>query len=143
VINWVRILKKLKEVANLLSTYLLEPNVKLNNRDRSTSKKKMSDTSTRRDPSAFEYVLPFQEIATLKISNMVKTKKKEKLCVRRSRSGSSTSFYYSFLQTLRPFIQHIKDVAADGNCGFRRVAGLLGMGEDNWVQIMMDLSNEL
>ena len=55
----------------------------------------------------------------------------------------STSYVDSLPQTLRPFIQHIKDVAADGNCGFRCVTGLLGMGEDNWVQVKIDLSDEL
>ena len=42
----IQILKKLKEVANPLSTNLLEPDVKLNTRGRSTSKKNKSDTST-------------------------------------------------------------------------------------------------
>ena len=80
----IQILKKLKEVENPSSTYLIEPDVKWNTRGQSTSKKKKLDISTRRDPSAFEYALHIQEIATPNISNTMMTKKKEKLGVCRT-----------------------------------------------------------
>ena len=44
---------------------------------------------------------------------------------------------------LRPYIQHIKDVKADGNCGFRAIADLLGFGEDGWLHVRKDLLLEL
>ena len=44
---------------------------------------------------------------------------------------------------LRPYIQHIKDVKADGNCGFRAIADLLGFGEDGWLRVRKDLLLEL
>ncbi|XP_028087231.1 uncharacterized protein LOC114287966 [Camellia sinensis] len=37
----------------------------------------------------------------------------------------------------------MKDVDCDGNCGFRAIAGLLGLGEDDWVQVRCDLLLEL
>ena len=130
-------------MANPSSTYLLEPNVKFNTWGRSTSRKTKSDSCMRRDPSAFEYALSIKESASPKLSSTVITKKKEKLSVRRTQSSMSTSYVESLPQSLRLFIQRIKDVAADGNRRFRCVASLLGMGEDNCVQIRMDLSNEL
>ncbi|GFS38077.1 hypothetical protein Acr_00g0055490 [Actinidia rufa] len=48
-----------------------------------------------------------------------------------------------FPASLRPYILHVKDVALDGNCGFRAIAGLMGIGEDGWVQVRRDLLTEL
>ncbi|KAL5130301.1 hypothetical protein HKD37_12G033400 [Glycine soja] len=35
-------------------------------------------------------------------------------------------------------IENIVDVKADGNCGYRAIAALLGMGEDSWYLVTMD-----
>lgn len=37
----------------------------------------------------------------------------------------------------------IIDVKADGHCGFRAIASLLGMGEESWPLIRMDLFKEI
>ena len=44
---------------------------------------------------------------------------------------------------MRPYIHHVKDVAADGNFDFRVVANLIVLGEDNWIQVRRDLIDEL
>ncbi|KAL7220942.1 hypothetical protein ACSBR2_013763 [Camellia fascicularis] len=44
---------------------------------------------------------------------------------------------------LIPFIKLMKDVDGDENCGFRAIAGLLGLGENDWVQVGRDLLVEL
>ncbi|KAL7198726.1 hypothetical protein ACSBR2_021097 [Camellia fascicularis] len=44
---------------------------------------------------------------------------------------------------LIPFIKLIKDVDGDGNCGFRAIAGLLGLRENDRVQVRCDLLLEL
>ncbi|XP_028112612.1 uncharacterized protein LOC114310726 [Camellia sinensis] len=44
---------------------------------------------------------------------------------------------------LIPFIKLMKDVDGDGNCGFRAITGLLGLGENDWVQVRRDLLLEL
>ncbi|XP_028109335.1 uncharacterized protein LOC114308047 [Camellia sinensis] len=44
---------------------------------------------------------------------------------------------------LIPFIKLMKDVDGDGNYGFRAIAGLLGLGENDWVQVRRDLLLEL
>ncbi|KAL7228954.1 hypothetical protein ACSBR2_007618 [Camellia fascicularis] len=41
-------------------------------------------------------------------------------------------------------VQHMAiDVIADGNCGFRAIVGLMGFGEEGWLQVRKDLLIEL
>lgn len=49
----------------------------------------------------------------------------------------------SFPEGLQPYIMHVKDVAADGNCGFRVIASAMGMGEEGWPQVRRDMLFEL
>ncbi|KAL5141552.1 hypothetical protein HKD37_09G024875 [Glycine soja] len=44
---------------------------------------------------------------------------------------------------IHDFIDNIVDVKADGNCGYRLVASLLGMGEDSWLLVRNHLLKEL
>ena len=44
---------------------------------------------------------------------------------------------------LKPYILQVRDVTADGNCDFRAIAGLMGLGEDLWPQVRTGLSKEL
>jgi len=41
------------------------------------------------------------------------------------------------------FIENIVDVKLDGNCGYRAIAALLGMGEDSWSSVCNHLLKEL
>ncbi|RZC02629.1 Protein FAR1-RELATED SEQUENCE 6, partial [Glycine soja] len=41
------------------------------------------------------------------------------------------------------FIRDVVDVKADGNCGYRSIAALLGMGEDSWPLVRNELIKEL
>lgn len=43
----------------------------------------------------------------------------------------SITFIRAFLEEIRPYIALTKDVATDGNCGFRALAGLLRYPEDS------------
>jgi hypothetical protein len=53
-------------------------------------------------------------------------------------------FINDFPPTLRPYISSVKDVPADGNCGFWAIAGLVNiLQEDAAVQVRKDLINEL
>ena len=59
-------------------------------------------------------------------------------------SVTPVSYIDCFPASLRPYILHVKDVALDGNCGFRAIAGLMNIGEeDGWVQVRRDLLTEL
>ena len=44
---------------------------------------------------------------------------------------------------IQDFIDDIVDVKADGNCGYRSIAGLLGMGENSWSLVRNELMKEL
>lgn len=44
---------------------------------------------------------------------------------------------------LRSYIRHAKDVAADSNCDFIAIPGLIGFDEDEWRQVQKDLLSEL
>ena len=63
----------------------------------------------------------------------------------RTRAMSHKPIIYidACLNGLRRYIQHIKDVKADGNCGFRAIADLLEFGEDGWLRVRKDLLLEL
>jgi len=41
------------------------------------------------------------------------------------------------------FIHNIVDVKADGNFGYRSIAGLLGIGEDSWSMVCNHLLKNL
>lgn len=59
------------------------------------------------------------------------------------RGQSYDAYIMHFPAGLRPFIHYITDVAADENCGFKAIARLLGMREDSWAQVRVDLIQEL
>ncbi|XP_057511590.1 protein NLP6-like [Actinidia eriantha] len=61
-----------------------------------------------------------------------------------TKSVTPVSYIDCFPASLRPYIRHVKDVAFDGNCGFRAIAGLMNIDEeDGWVQVRRDLLTEL
>ncbi|KAL7171017.1 hypothetical protein ACSBR2_035806 [Camellia fascicularis] len=111
----VQMLKKLREIHTPESTFLIEPEVKLNLQGRPSLK---IDTSTRREPSAFEFV-PFAHDSY-----------SPSVYPHRSTKKTNLSFVCEFPSSLRPYIQLVKNVDADGDCGFRTIAGLIRFGED-------------
>nr|GFA20081.1 hypothetical protein [Tanacetum cinerariifolium] len=48
-----------------------------------------------------------------------------------------------FLNMLHPYIEKVRDVRVDGNCGFRAVAVGLKLHENQWPKIRYDLMKEL
>ncbi|XP_052728519.1 uncharacterized protein LOC128195309 [Vigna angularis] len=48
-----------------------------------------------------------------------------------------------FHSTTHPFIVDVVDVVADGHCGYRCIAVLLGLGEDSWPVVRNELYKEL
>ncbi|CAL5336904.1 unnamed protein product [Camellia sinensis] len=70
-----------------------------------------------------------------------KKAKKDNVCM--TQSTNRISYFKQFPEKLRPYIHHIKDVQADGNCGFRAIAGLIGLGEDDWQQVRRNLLTEM
>ncbi|XP_028213938.1 uncharacterized protein LOC114396234 [Glycine soja] len=94
--------------------------------------------STKRDPSYWEYVDAFHSQQSSNSS------------VRRSASSSDQPnprrmmpMLDQFQPFIHDFIDNIVDVEADGNCGYRSVADLLGMDEDSWSLVRTHLLIEL
>jgi len=57
--------------------------------------------------------------------------------------NKSNSLLDQFPVEIHPYIVDVVDVKADGHCGYRAIAALLGMGEDSWALVCMDLHEEL
>ncbi|KAH7524950.1 hypothetical protein FEM48_Zijuj06G0173600 [Ziziphus jujuba var. spinosa] len=45
------------------------------------------------------------------------------------------SYMISFLDELRLYSADVQDVAANDNCGFRAIAGLMNVDNDKWDQL--------
>ncbi|XP_057488525.1 protein FAR1-RELATED SEQUENCE 2-like [Actinidia eriantha] len=141
----LQLLKKLRElVTSTDSTSLTQQKMKSKTQGRKNSK---IDTSTHRDPCASELVAYGQDsradvmAAIPEVS--VKPKRRPKEKVYRTRTLKSILYVDAFPVGLRPYFRHVKDVAADGNCGFRVIGGLMGFGEEGWLQVRKDLLSEL
>ncbi|KAL5158863.1 hypothetical protein HKD37_15G043244 [Glycine soja] len=99
---------------------------------------KRSQRSTKHDPSYWEYVDAFHSVQS------------NNSPVKRSASCSEPpqpTRIILMLDQFAPFIQgfnrDVVDVKADGNCGYRSIAALLGMGEDSWSLVRNELIKEL
>ncbi|XP_028112213.1 uncharacterized protein LOC114310439 [Camellia sinensis] len=152
----LELLKKLKEIVYTGSTFLVEPEVKPKTRPRDHKK---INVSTRRDPCAFELVQSRHDsfsprdtqITTL--ASTLQTKKKRpvkenekvnpKGKVYITRTVKPGAYVDVFPSGLKPYIKFVKDVTADGNCGFRAIAASIGHTEDDWAQVRRDLLGEL
>lgn len=56
---------------------------------------------------------------------------------------NSEMFRGLFQEQLRPYIENVRNVRGDGNCGFRVVAAAMGYGENEWVRVRDELLEEL
>ena len=152
----LELLKKLKEIVYPESTFLVEPEVKPKTRPRDHKK---INVSTRRDPCAFEFVQSGHDsfsprdtqITTLASTLQTKKKRpvkgKEKVNPKGkayiTRTVKPGAYVDAFPSGLKPYIKFAKDVAVDGNCGFRAIAASIGHTEDDWAQVRRDLLGEL
>ena len=48
-----------------------------------------------------------------------------------------------FVPFIQGFIEDVVDIKADGNCGYRSIAALLGMDEESWPMVRNQLIKEL
>ncbi|KAL5170270.1 hypothetical protein HKD37_11G032010 [Glycine soja] len=118
---------KLWEIAYPDQNSMCPPPAKVNTKGTPKKTTSRNPRSTNRDPSYWEYVDAFESIQNSNSS------------VRRTASSSEQQnrrtmmpMLDQFQSFMHDFIDKIIDVKADGNCGYRSVAGLLGMGEDSW-----------
>ncbi|XP_028067938.1 uncharacterized protein LOC114270615 [Camellia sinensis] len=132
----LEILHKLGEIADPQSSFLIEPDVKLNPRGKAHKK---IDVSTRRDPCAFELVQSGHDSHS-PMGTQIPTQDSVK--VYRMRTSTTYSYVDALPVGLKPYIRLIKDVDANGNCGFRAIAGLMGLTEAEWGEVRRDLLQE-
>jgi len=52
-------------------------------------------------------------------------------------------FFDQFPAGYHPYILNIVDVKVDGHCGYRAIVAELGMGEESWAVVRMNLLSEL
>ncbi|KAL5176765.1 Protein FAR1-RELATED SEQUENCE 5 [Glycine soja] len=94
--------------------------------------------STKRDPSYWEYVDALHSVQNSNSS--VKGAASSSDPPNPTRIFPMLDQFESFIQG---FIDNIVDVKADGNCGYRSIAALLGMGKDSWSLVRNQLIKEL
>lgn len=134
----LQLFKKLKELAN--PTSALHAECVINSQDQA-----YVDDYTDYDSSEFEDVLSTEDGPSdeaLLTSSATSMQEGEKyICPMVSLKASL--FIDSLPVGLRPYIHDVRDGTADSLSGFRVVADLIGMGENNWAQIKRDLVEEL
>ena len=124
------ILNKLRELAKPETTSLIEPEVKSKVRGHPKLK---THNSTKRDPSAFKLVKSAQDsyspsltrdtIASSGTSFVPKKLTMPKQKVIRTRNLKPVSYIGTLPDGLRPYISHVRDVTADGDCGLEPLQG--------------------
>lgn len=108
----------------------------------------MLDTSAHEEQSYSDYVTSSEDSYSSDTSNESGTPSagqvsRPKLEVCPLRPMKPTKYIEYFPIELKPYIKDIKDVLADGNCGFRVVAELIGIGQQNWCQVRREILEEL
>ncbi|XP_052730443.1 uncharacterized protein LOC128195805 [Vigna angularis] len=133
----VTIKQKLLEIVCPTLTSMVPPLHKVKTKGAQISKVKRNERSTTRDPSYFEYVDAFH--STIESSSMRSKLQSNPKPMKKRRVPMIDQFH----STTHPFIVDVVDVVADGHCGYRCIAALLGLGEDSWPVIRNELYKEL
>ncbi|XP_028062044.1 uncharacterized protein LOC114265421 [Camellia sinensis] len=106
----LEILKKLKEIVYPGSTFLVEPE----------------------DTQITTLASTLQTKKKRPVKEKEKVNPKGKVYI--NRTVKPSAYVDAFPAGLKPYIKFVKDVAADGNCGFRAIAVSIGHTEDDWAQ---------
>ncbi|KAL5158564.1 Protein FAR1-RELATED SEQUENCE 5 [Glycine soja] len=129
---------KLREFAFPDETSMCPPPTKVKTKGAPKKVMKISERSTKRDPSYWEYVNAYHSVQNSNTS------------VRRSASyfeppkpARMIPMLDQFPPFMHGFIEEVVDVKADGNCGYRSIFALLGMGEECWAVMRNKLIKEL
>ncbi|KAH1243377.1 hypothetical protein GmHk_07G020468 [Glycine max] len=117
---------KLRGIAYPNQNLMCPPPTKVNTKGASKKPTKRNSRSTKRDPSYWEYVDAFY--SQQNSNSPVKHNSSSSDQPNPRRMMPMLDQFQPFIHN---FIDNIVDVGADGNCGYRAVASLLGMGEDS------------
>ncbi|KAL5137778.1 Protein FAR1-RELATED SEQUENCE 5 [Glycine soja] len=114
---------KLWEISHPDQNSMCPPPAKVNTKGAPKKTTSRNPRSTKRDPSYWEYVDAFES--------------------QQNSNSTMMPMLDQFHPFMHDFIDKIVDDKADGNCGYRSVAGLLGMGQDSWSVVRNHLLKEL
>ncbi|RZB74634.1 putative protein FAR1-RELATED SEQUENCE 10, partial [Glycine soja] len=134
----VNLKSKLREIAYPDHNSMCPPPSKVNTKGAPKKLMKRSQTSTKRDPSYWEYVDAFHSVQS---SNS--PVKRSASCSQPRQPTRIIPMLDQFASFFQGFIRDVVDVKADGNCGYRSIGALLGMGEDSWPLVRNELLKEL
>ncbi|KAL5190965.1 hypothetical protein HKD37_04G010299 [Glycine soja] len=129
---------KLREIVYPDHNSMCPPPSKVNTKGASKKPMKRSQRSTKRDPSYWEYVDVFHSVQS---SNS--PVKRSASCSEPPQPTRIIPMLDQFAPFIQGFIRDVVDVKTDGNCGYRSIASLLGMGEDSWPLVHNELIKEL
>jgi len=114
------------------------PPSKVNTKGAPKKPMKRSQRSTKRDPSYWEYVDNFHSV-----QNSISSVKRSASSFEPPKPTRIIPMLDQFASFIQGFIHNVVDMKADGNCGYRSIAALLGMGEDSWSLVHNELIKEL
>jgi len=136
----VTIKGKLREIAYPYITSLFMPLEKVKTKGSQKSKQNRFEKSTKCNPSYFEHVDKIQSIEDSCSSHKAsRVKVKTHLPI----PSKVISMLDHFHPICHSYIVDIFNVKVDGHCGYRSIVALLGMGEESWLLIRMDLFKEI
>ncbi|XP_068492246.1 uncharacterized protein [Phaseolus vulgaris] len=122
----VTIKNKLREIAYPDMTILCAPLNVVKTKGSQKSQANKFQRSTKRIPSYFEHVDHIHLVN--ESSSSLKTPKGK---VKGTTNTNAIPMLNQFHPKCHPYILDVIDVKADGHCGFRAIASLLGMGEES------------
>ncbi|KAH1197210.1 hypothetical protein GmHk_18G051047 [Glycine max] len=134
----VNLKSKLREIAYPDHNSMCPPPSKVNTKGALKKPMKRSQRSKKRDPSYWEYVDAFHSVQS---SNS--PVKRSASCSELPQPTRIIPMLDQFAPFIQGFIRDVMDVKADGNCEYRSIAALLGMGEDSWSLVRNELIKEL
>ncbi|KAH1246565.1 hypothetical protein GmHk_06G016622 [Glycine max] len=134
----VTLKSKLREIAYPDHNSMCPPPSKVNTKGVPKKLMKRSQRSTKCDPSYWEYVDAFHSVQS---SNS--PVKRSASCSEPPQPTRIIPMLDQFAPFIQGFIRDVVDVKADGNCGYRSIAALLGIGEDSWLLVRNELIKEL
>ncbi|XP_028208390.1 uncharacterized protein LOC114391602 [Glycine soja] len=114
------------------------PPSKVNTKGAPKKLMKRSQRSTKRDPSYWEYADAYHSVQNSNTSIRHTATSSEPL-----KPARMIPMLDQFAPFIQGFIEDVVEVKADGNCGYRSVAVLLGMGEEYWALMRNELIKEL
>ncbi|KAH1206374.1 hypothetical protein GmHk_16G046843 [Glycine max] len=132
------IFSKLRKISYPDLNFICPPPENVNTK--SAKKKPMTkhQRSTKRDPSYWEYVDTLHSMQNSNSSVKCSASSSDQTIPRRTML--MVDQFHSFIHDS---IENIVDVKVDGNCGYRAIATLLGIGENSWSLVRNHLLKEL